>query len=98
MRDVTFSTGSDGEPLVTVTLSAVEVQGIYSALHTRAQEHTERVFNTIREAEDLTGYRGVEAQAESHRTAGEWSLVQEQMDGPFWEWVNGDLSASEVTA
>lgn len=98
MRDVTFITGDDGEPLVTVTLSASEVQGIAAALHTRAQEHTERVFATIRDAEDLTGYRGVEAQAESHRTAGEWLLVQEQIDVPFWEWVNGDLTAGEMTS
>lgn len=89
MFDVQFIEGMDGEPLVRVTLTAGDVQGIHSALFTRAREHTDRVFQHVTSGVELDpAFRGVEAQAESNYEAGTWSVINDVIGDRFMDWVS----------
>lgn len=89
MHDVEFIEGMDGEPLVRVTLNAGDLQGIFSALFTRAKEHTDRVFERVTSGAELDPeFRGVEAQAQSHQELGQWQVIHDVVGDKFWKWVN----------
>lgn len=90
---------AEGEPTVTVTLTAVEVESIYSALFTAADNHTESVFETVEKGEhkNRKEWWGVRAQSESQRTVGKWQVIHDLISEPFWNWVN-DTEDEEVSA
>lgn len=103
MQDITYIKTDDGEPLVRLTLSTPEVCSIFSALWTAAEQHTRNVIDAIESKQDrVPGWRGVEAQAESHRNVGRWEAINDALDATFWDWVNDadalceDCAESEV--
>jgi hypothetical protein len=89
VHDITFIESEfDSEPLVRVTLTAAEVSGIFSALFTRAKEHTDRVFEHVTSGKELDPqFRGVEAQAESNMNVGVWQAVDDMLGARFWAWI-----------
>lgn len=91
MMNVIFNENEfDGEPFVTVTLSAPEVSSIFSALCSAAAEHSKRVQESIESGENknVSGWWGMEAQAKSHEELGRWSMVDDLLGEKFWKWVD----------
>ena len=80
--------GADGEPLARVTLTMPEVGTISMMLRKHAEKHTSNVREMVVE-EKKNNDRAWEAQGETHQKAGEWSLLHDMLDKPFWEWTEG---------
>lgn len=80
--------GLDGEPLVRVTLTMPEVGTISMKMRQHAEKHTNNVREMVID-EGKNNDRAWEAQGETHQKAGEWSMLQDLMERPFWEWTEG---------
>lgn len=84
MHDIRHSVSEDGEPFVTVTLNAADVNRIYSALHRHHDEYVTRV--TADGSIEREGVRnGV---LDSATNLGRWETIDDTISVPFWEWVN----------
>ena len=83
---------ADGElmPSLTVTLDAVEVGAIYSALAMRNREHRERV----QEMKDPHP-NALDAVEEGKVQDAQWSLLDDMVSDLFWKWVKAHESEAD---